>query len=292
MKRTMKRESIRVAASVIALLTIAAAITYAEVGYPSGTQDFESMNIGDDVTTLGWEVVNTSAPLNLFTVQGSDQIGGLPGMHGASTRWLKIVDTDGANVQNRFYSPPVNGPDVTIYEWVYYVNLETTPPGAGAVKPKFTIQHFDNNAAAFGNVWGIEFTDVGANLIVLGNGGPAASAPFYPLSGATAVGQWVKISLKVDFSLDTVRARANDGPPVTLPINLAANADPLLFRFCYRGEGTGIVMTMLLDDVSVNVTPLSPLVPTVSEWGLVVLTLIGMTTGTLVFVRRRPVASA
>jgi hypothetical protein len=276
--------SLHIIAPAFAVLTIAAAITYAEVGYPSGSQDYETMALGQNVSDLGWEVVNTSAPLSLFTVQGSNQVGGSPTVHGSSTRWLKIVDTDGANVQNRFYSPPVNGPDVAAYEWTYYVNLEITPPGGAAVKPKLTIQHFDNNAAAFGNVWGVEFTSTGANLIVLGNGGTAASTPFYPLSGATAVGQWVKVSMKVNFTLDTVEARANDGPPVSLPINLAANADPLLFRLCYRGEGTGNVMTMLLDDVSVNVIQF---VPTMGEWGAMVLALLVLSAGTILLLHGR-----
>ncbi len=265
----------RFAASVVISLGGYASIVHADVQYPSGTQNFESMNVGDDVAVVGaWFTVNTSAPPSLYTVLGADDLLGTPTTRGSSTRWLRVKDQDAANVQNRFYSTPVMSPAVENYQWTFYINLETTPPGGASVKPKITIQHFDT--AAYANAWGIDFTSTGANLIVLGIGGPAASFPLYGLIGSTGVGQWVKLTLNVNFNTNTVSATVNDGVTAFLPINLSATADKKDFRFCYRGEGTGNANTMLIDDVSVAVGAAIPspptAVPTVSQWGLALMT--------------------
>lgn len=251
----------------------------AEVGYPSGTQNFESMAVGNSVDTLaGWVVVNSSAPANLFTVQGANTGGGRAGS--GSTRWLKVNDTDAGAVQNRFYSPGVIAPVTEDYTWTFFAKLQSTPPGAGAAKPRFTIQHRNG---AYANAWGIEFTSTGANLIVTGIGGPAASTPFYALTGSTGVGRWVKIRLRTEFSTNTVYASVNERPEVSLPISLTG--DPKDFRFCYRGEDTGNAVQMLLDDVSVGVGE-AQAVPTVSAWGLLVLALVLITGAKLRFGQR------
>jgi hypothetical protein len=257
----------------------------ADVGYPAGTQDFETMNVGDDVNTVGdWFTVNTSVPPDLYTVLAADDVLGTPTTRGSSTRWLRVTDQDAGNVQNRFYSGNVISPAVENYTWTFYINLETIPPGAGATKPKLTIQHMDNATALFANAWGIEFTSTGANLTVLGIGGTASSTPLYSLASPTGIGDWVKLTLKVNFTANVVSAQFNDGGNVSLPINLVATGDKKVFRFCYRGEGTGNAQTMLVDDVSVAVgVP----VPAASEWGLVVLSLIGLTAGTILFGRSR-----
>ena len=41
---------------------------------------------------------------------------------------------------------------------------------------------------------------------------------------------------------------------------------------------------------SISTTPAAA-IPTVSEWGLIVMTLLGMTLGTIIFTRRRPTAA-
>lgn len=236
---------------------------HAEVAYPSGTQDFESMAVGDSVDSLGWIIVNGSAPPTNFQIRAADDVLGVTGPRDGSTRWLRAVDTDGGPVQNRFYSPTIQTPQVLSYVWTYYVNLEATPPGGADTKPKIVVQHLNG---AFANAWGIEFTDTGANLIVTGIGGPAASTPLYPLAAPTGVGDWVKIQLAVDFDSNQVLASANGGPLASLPISLTG--DKTTFRFCYRGEGPGNVATMLIDDVSLRVQ--EP-VPATTGWGMAVL---------------------
>lgn len=259
----------------------------AEVQYPEGTQDFESMSVGDDVTTLfDWVVVNNSAPASQFEVLAANDVLGNVQVHNLSTRWLRVDDQDGTDVQNRFYSPPIIAPSDQDYAWTFYVNLEAMPPGGAGTKPKIVIQHL---APSFANVWGIEFLDTGARLIVTGPGGVAASTPLYTIAGSTGIGEWVRIRLAVDFTNNLVSAQANNAAPVSLPISPAPALDKKMFRFCYRGEGPGNVARMLIDDITVQVGASLP-IPTASEWGLIVMALLLVTGGT-VFSRRRPAAS-
>ncbi len=254
-----------------------------EVGFPAGDQNFEAMAVGADLTALGdWVFVNTSTPSSLYTVVAADDVLGSPTTRGGSTRWLRVTDQDAADVQNRFYSTVVIAPEVHSYTWTYFVNLETTPPAAGT-KPKFSIQH-NNNPGGFANAWGVEFTSTGANLIVFGIGGTAASTPLYPMTSPTGVGDWVKIELTVDFDTNKVSASVNDQSPVSLPINLVGTADKKTLRFCFRGEGTGNSGTLLLDDLSVYFVP--P-VPAVGEWGMVVMSLLVLSAGAVVLMRFR-----
>ncbi len=254
----------------------------AEVQYPEGTQDFESLNVGDSVVSLfDWVIVNTSAP-GLYTVVGANDVLGNVQVHNTSTRWLRVDDQDGSNVQNRFYSPTMISPTDQDYAWTFYVNLEATPPGGADTKPKIVVQHL---APGFSNAWGVEFTATGANLITLAVGGGAASTPLYSIAGPTGLGEWVKIQLNVSFTENKVSASVNGGPRVSLPIAPVPALDMKVFRFCYRGEGPGNVNKMLIDDVTLQVGSSLP-TPTVSEWGLIVMALLLITGGKIFFHRR------
>ncbi|MFN0134904.1 MAG: dockerin type I domain-containing protein [Phycisphaerae bacterium] len=227
---------------------------------PSGTDTFEGVSLGDEVIAMqGYIFINDSAP-GVFTVRAVGDVRGVtaPRPGSTSNRWMRIRDQEPAAVQNRFYTTDLGNPPGSDYQWTWWINLEETPPAPGNQLPRLTIQHFDNNLAAFANAWGIEFGSAGVNLVVTGIGGAGASAPLYTLVGPTAVGQWVKIELIARFSDNTVAASINDGAEVSLPIGLAGTADENVFRFCYRGEGAGNVNTMLLDDVTyqtLNVVP-------------------------------------
>jgi len=277
----MMRISISVGSALVGVLLNGSSVL-AQLQYPAGTEDFESLNVGQSVEDLGWPVINESNPGDLFTVRATDMPEPRPGS--TSTRWVNSNDQDPSNVQNRWYSNTITAPGPEDYTWTWYVRWETTPPGAGAVKPKLTIQH--TNAGPFANAWGIEFTNVGANLIVLGIGGPAASVPLYPMVSPTGVGDWVKIELSVDFDLNTVSASANDGPSVSLPINLTGDEE--VFRFCYRGEGSGNEGVMLVDDISVAVGA-AQVIPTTSTWGLAVMAML-LLAGVKIHSRRRVAA--
>ncbi len=240
-------------------------------------EDFESLGVGDSVDLLtDWIIVNTSITQTDFTIVGADDGGPIAGL--SSSRWVRVNDIDATDVQNRFYSGSIVAPGVERYRWRFYVKLETTPPGGGATKPRFTIQHFD---AGFANAWGIEFTDTGGNLVVTGIGGPAASTALFPLASPTGVGDWMQLELSVDFAESVVRGRANGGATVSLPISLTG--DPENFRFCYRGEGTGNVITMLVDDISVDVPAIVP-VGTEASAHLLVWLMIGA--GTAILLRK------
>lgn len=257
------------------------------LGVPSGTDDFENMSLGDEVTAItDWIIVNDSLQEGIFTVRAVNDVLGSITPRNGSTQWLRIRDQEAADQANRFYSPDISPGSPSNYTWTFYVNIEETPPGAGAAnRPRFTIQH-DNGG--FSNAWGIEFSDAGADLIVTGIGGTPASTPIYALSSPTGLGDWVKLDLAVDFVAQRVTAFVNDVSAGFLPINLTG--DENLFRFCYRGEGTDNVNTMLLDDVSVDVVD-QPAVPTTSEWGMIVLAL-GLLCGGTILMRRSAVAEA
>jgi hypothetical protein len=238
------------------------------------------MTLGASVDTItDWILVNDSGA-NFTVVAANDVLGNVT-PRGGSMQWLRVTDNDAGPVQNRFYTPTVVADPYQTYRWTYYVNLETTPPAAGT-RPRFTIQHLDSTG--FANAWGIEFASTGANLVVTGIGGTGASAALYSLASPTGIGDWVKLVLQVRFDNNTVSASVNDAPSVSLPINLVSTANKNIFRFCFRGEGTGNSVTLLLDDVSVTVIP--P-IPTVSEWGLVVMGLLVVTAGLVTLNQRR-----
>jgi len=259
-----------------------------DVQFPSGTQDFESMTVGADINTLiPWFTVNTSVPTSNFTVVAADDVLGTQTTRGTSTRWLRVTDIDAGAVQNRFYSGTIVMPDTPRnYSWTFYVNIENTPPGGADTKPKLTIQH--NTTTGFSNAWGVQFTSAGADLIVLATGGSPGATALYSLSSPTGIGDWVKIELSVDFIHSTVSASVNDGSPVSRLINLAPTADAKTFRFCYRGEDLGNDVTMLIDDVSLEV---GPKIPTVGTWGVAALGLLVITAGTVLMLQRRRVAA-
>lgn len=222
---------------------------------PAGEDDYEAVSLGDEVSAMvNYVVVNDSAP-GVFTIRSVNDVLGVvsPRPGSTSTRWLRVRDQDAANVQNRFYTGPVTPESESNYTWTWHINLEATPPGGTDTKPRLVIQHFNNASFVYSNAWGIEFTSTGANLVVTGIGGAAASTPLYSLTGSTAVGQWVELTLSVDFDANTVSATANGGSPVSLPIALSVDGQKNDFRFCYRGEGTGNINTMLIDDVSIAI---------------------------------------
>lgn len=238
---------------------------------PGGLDDFESLLLGDTVEgMINYAFVNTSTTTGIYTVRTVNDVLGVVGPRpgSTSTQWLRIRDQDSGNLQNRWYTQPLSTGGDFDYTWTFFINIEETPPSGAAGKPRLVVQHLDGS---FQNAWGVEFANTGASLVVTGIGGTAASTPLYALSGPTAIGQWVRLDLSVDFTGNTVSAAFNSGTPVSLPINLSGTADKSQFRFCYRGEGTGNINTMLIDDISVAVTVVgAPLPPPVTPSDLLV----------------------
>jgi hypothetical protein len=90
----------------------------AQIQYPAGTETFESLQVGDELeSTIGWPYINDSDPA-LYSVRVVDTPSPPPGLN--STRWVRVLDQDGGNVQNRFYSPTVIAPEPENYTWTYY----------------------------------------------------------------------------------------------------------------------------------------------------------------------------
>lgn len=254
----------------VVLVLGTATSVFGQLAFPQGTQNFETLSVGQSIDVLSDFplIVNESGAA--FTILGADDVNGNMSPRGTSTRWVRVTDTAGGNVQNRFYSLGIVAPQDMHYEWDFYINLEATPPVSPTVTPKITIQHRDNSNV-YQNAWGVEFTGSGANLIVLGIGGVSSSAPLYSLSGPTAVGEWVHLKLRVRFDKNVLSASVNGGNDVKLPINLNGNKRD--FRFCYRGEGTGNINRMLIDDVTVVVGGPIPTITTAGMGVMAVLVL-------------------
>lgn len=216
--------------------------------WPGGSQNFETMSLGDTLNSLtNWVFVDTSAVPNTYTVRGvADTMGGggLPAT--GSTRWLRVNDPDGANVQNRFYTPTVVAPaNPNNYSWTWYVNFEQAIAAGATQFPRMMIQHLDGSLT---NAWGVEFTDTAINLVVVAPTGAATSS--VTPADASYFNQWVKLQLTVNFIANTVALSVNNQIPVSTPIAPSGTMDKKQFRWCFRGEGPGNVSKVLVDDIS------------------------------------------
>ncbi|MCC6572339.1 MAG: hypothetical protein IT462_00990 [Planctomycetes bacterium] len=228
------------------------------LAWPSGSSTFENVSLGNDITNIqNWVLVDTGAIPGEYTVRAVNDSLTVTGTRPAgTTQWLRIRD---ANIvdQNRFYSPTITAAvGLGTYTWTWYVYIEQPISGSAATKPKFVIQH-DNTG--FFNAWGIELTSTNFNLVVLGAtstpagiGGTAASTSIASILN----NQWVKLDLTANFDTNQVSGRVNNGTPVNLNINLTG--DKLIYRWCYRGEGTDNAATILVDDISMAGTTGQP----------------------------------
>lgn len=216
---------------------------------PNAQQGFENCALGDQVNAIiNWKMNGTNERFNVrFVGDVNGQTGARPGS--TSKQWLRIRDTDAAGA-NSFSSPAVTLAVQSGYRWVFYVNQEVAPTATG-VLPTLVIQN-STGTNQWTDAWGVRFKNNAVEAAVLAGGGTPAAAQLYPLSGATAAGQWVKIELKLDLASHNrvMQASVNGGTPVSLPINPAG--DPLNLRITYQGGGTGNTQDMLLDDVQIS----------------------------------------
>jgi hypothetical protein len=217
------------------------------IAWPGGAQDFENLTAGDAATRIvDWSIVGGGAGFTVQAQTGSARPGS------SSVTWLRVEDTDAAG-SNRFYSAYALAPTTpTGYSWTMFVNLETTPPAAGSTRPKLAIQHQTGGGTPL-TMWGIELRDTGAFLVTLDASEAVIEETFlYPLTGATAVGQWVKLEMTVDFDQGRIFAAFNDNAPVSAPIVVPGTVFAYQFRFCYRGNGTDNIQQLKFDDLTLS----------------------------------------
>jgi hypothetical protein len=226
--------------------------------WPSGSEDFEGVAVGDPLSGLSnWVFVDGGSTAGVYTVRcAADVYNGGGISPGTSLRWLRINDANSVD-QNRFYSPTVTAPsDPSSYTFTWYVNVEA-PILSAANFPRMVIQHNDGGMQ---NAWGIEFSNTAINLVVIAPTGASTNSTT-PLDIAL-FNQWVKLDLIVNFTNNTVAASVNNQVPISAAISPSVTMDKKEFRFCYRGEGAGNVCRVLLDDLSFSGSTGGP--PTIS----------------------------
>ena len=220
-----------------------------------GVQTFEDVSLGDTVEAISeWFIVDSS-DAGRFTVRSVHDVNGSITPRGSSTRWLRIRDQDATDVQNRFYSATVTVPGAPpVYTWSFFLNIEEVPPAPGAGSlPRLLIQH-DNGGGTFVNTWGIELSSAGGSLI-----GPGLSGlSLFPLSGSTGLLNWIRVDFTVDLNASTISASVNGTAVVTDAAISIPDVSSNDFRFCYRGEGTGNIASILLDDIELSFTSAPP----------------------------------
>ncbi len=227
--------------------------------WPGGSQTFETVSVGDTLNSLtGWTFVDTSAVPNTYTVRTVADSGGSGLPSTGSTRWLRVNDPDGANVQNLIHSPTVIAPaNPNNYSWTWFVYFEQ-PIAAGAAQfPRMMIQHLDG---AMSDAWGVEFTNTAINLVITAPTG--AATPSTTTADGAYFNQWIKLQLSLNFLANTVALSVNNQVPVSQTIAPSGSMNRAQFRWSFRGDGTGNVSRVLVDDIAFSGSTGSP--PTIS----------------------------
>ncbi|MBI5155585.1 hypothetical protein HZA57_10150 [Candidatus Poribacteria bacterium] len=231
----------------------------------SETESFENAANGTSVNQAfaSWSIV-TDDPAN-YTATISTSPSGHTNQAAGSTRWLTITDNhNAAGVQDRTYSPPIappSGMDVVEYTMSWRADVQATVAGTAALA---IVQHFETGSGSFKNVGGIEFTNSGANAIVIGTDnsgiGKAGATDRMTLynygdAGGFAQNTWVPVSFTLDFRTGelTASATGTDGSTnvsQTLTTLSLQGGEINNFRFCIRGTDTGNTSTISYDNLS------------------------------------------
>ncbi len=235
------------------------------LAWPSGDESFEMAALGTsvDLAFQNWSIV-TNDPVN-YTATISDQPAGATNQAGGSSRWLRVVDAHDENsVQDRVYSPAITVPSGEVpasYTFGARLNVESTAAGT---KGRVITQHFNTGTGQFASIGGIEYTDTGVNVVILGAGegnGTAGSTITVPLysygdAGGFAKGSWVPVEFSIDFDTHHIHATATGTDGTTTKSAMAMGLDLQgainlnSFRFCIRNHGTGNTSTASYDNVT------------------------------------------
>jgi len=242
-----------------------------ELFYPRGTQDFETVALGDEVFAIeDWSIESTSDVHGIFTARVVSDVDGDVKPRDTSTRWVRIRDEDSRDVENLVASPVIAAPVPDAYAWTFYVNIEELPANAEH-SPAIMVQH--GHAGAFVSTWGIAFNDDHACLVVTNAGGGSDSRCLGPTS--EFAGRWKKVTIIASIVDGVVIATVDNALFAELPIDPSTAIDGESFRLAYVGSGLGNAATVLLDDVSVEaesvVVPLAVSASAVADQNDVVL---------------------
>lgn len=222
--------------------------------WPSGQEFFENAPLGANLTDAfeGWSIVNGSGD---YTALVSDEPSGADGEHVDSSRWLTVTDTDTEN-SNRIYPPAViTSESVAQYTFSWNMNVQSI----GGAPFLLVSQHFN---APYTNLAGLEVTETGVNLILLGTddggigkAGASETEAIYAFTDAGGFGQneWVAVGFDVDFAAGEVRGHAtgSDGTTHQMAtidgLDLQGGAEPDNFRWCIRNNAPGSVSVVSYD---------------------------------------------
>jgi len=218
-----------------------------ELTTPDGLQDFENVQLGDEVFAIKHWGYDNESPVGVFAARVASDIRGYHVQREESYRWLRIRDEDGRDLDNGVHTAAVDWSLWDTYDWVFDINFEEAA-FAGEDSPRMMLQHL--GAGGFHNVWGVEFDVLGAWLVTTPASGRVEREIIYRWDQDTRPGQWMEFSLHLN-SIDAImRVEADDNVISVTPTSDLA-LDPGVVRLVYDGSGVGNVATVLLDDVEV-----------------------------------------
>lgn len=233
--------------------------------WPTGTETFENAPLGASVADAfeGWTLVGGSED---YTATIEEEPASDPGQETASTRWLTVVDDDPGG-ENRLYPPAVSATEtVASYTFTWRMNVQSV----GGNPFLLVSQHM---APAFSNLGGLEVSDTGVDVILLGTddggigkSGATERVPLYSYAdtGGFGMDNWVTVSFTVDVTNGelTGEATGSDGATTTdatiSGLDLQNGADPGEFRWCMRNNTTGSVSVVSYDHLSLTGTGAPP----------------------------------
>lgn len=250
--------------------TMRAAITFrekpTELVWPAGEETFEFATLGSNVSPsfASWVIVTDTPAQYQPTI--SNTPAAATNQAAGSSRWLRVNDTHDANsVQDRVYSGPINvpgGESVLLYSWGAHANIETT---VATTQGRLIVQHRDTGDSQFKNLGGLEYTDTGVNVIIIGSAdggigkaGATVTEPLYSYgdAGGFAKGTWVPLEFTVDFSTNHIHGTATGTDGTTTKNAMAMGLAPQgaintgEFRFCIRNHGTGNTSVVSIDNLT------------------------------------------
>lgn len=227
--------------------------------WPGGSEPFENALVGTsvDAAFTSW-VIAVGGPT--YTAVISQSPVGHPGQAVGSTRWLTVTDADAASA-SRVYSPGIILSSGTVGRYTFSSHVDIQSIAAGS-----TFLIVGQNASSptpFSNVGGLEITDSGVNVIILGaaDGGIGkAGATVRTLlvnftdPGGFGLNNWVQLGFTIDFDAGEVRGTATGSNGTTTVNQTLAGLvlqvpSPNEFRWCIRNNAAGSTSVVSYDNV-------------------------------------------